>query len=118
DAARLFGERVHAAVCSQRLDLVALGISPNQVYGAAADRAGRAQDRNPPRSCASYCHGNALSPPASTSRTTSVPVSRNPSALSSRPPWPGIRCPVSFTPARRLTFDTVRSLICATTAIT
>src|SRR5690606_3032571 len=110
-------------VGGQRLDHEIVALALDQVDRAAADRAGRAQDRDMARAGLRrrrdgrglHCHGTLPSPSSRTAATNTA-AATSPSMRSRMPPWPGRIEPLSFTPKYLFTADSAMSPICDTGA--
>jgi hypothetical protein len=108
-AGQLFMDAVDAAVGSQRKEAKALGMAPDDIECAGADRAGRPEQGNV---------DHAASPARESAATKTGLLETRLSMRSQIPPWPGSSLPLSFSPARRLTMLSKRSPPTETRAVT
>src|SRR6516164_7893208 len=121
---RLFSQSPRVPVRGKRLDLKAIRVAQQQIDGAFANRAGRAEYGHSSRAIAAvpnvaervHRHVRMLRPWISVSIATAGTTASRPSSLSRSPPCPGMSPLESFTPNLRLATDSARSPNCPITA--
>ncbi len=98
----LLGQQFGVAAGDQGADIEPLGVRSQQLDGLRADTTGAAEDGDAARG-RSHCQSTTPRPRVNANSAAIGAAASTPSSRSNRPPWPGMRCPESFTCRRRFT---------------